>query len=90
MSDNQIKYLLRTGILRGIPTTAQKTDPQNGDPQKNQQVKKQKEKKQKTQRTKKAKTKTAQKTKNTKAWKEFRKRFAWVNELLEKSEREKL
>jgi len=80
MSDNQIKYLLRTGILRGIPTTAQESDPQ-------EKKQKQKEKKQKTQRTKKAKTKTSR---NTKAWKEFRKRFAWVNELLEKSEREKL
>jgi len=83
MSDNQIKYLLRTGILRGIPTTAQESDPQ-------EKKQKQKEKKQKTQRTKKAKTKTSRKTKNTKSWKEFRKRFAWVNELLEKSEREKL
>jgi len=86
MSNNQIKYLLRTGILRGIPT-AQDPTAQESDPQGKKQ--KQKEKKQKTQRTKKAKTKTSRKTKNTKSWKEFRKRFAWVNELLGKIEREK-
>ena len=78
---NQIRYLLKTGILRGIPTA------QESDPQEKSKSKKRKDKK--TQRTKKAKNKTAQKTKNTKAWREFRKRFAWVNEMLEKIEREK-
>jgi len=70
--DRQLIYLVRSGMVRAMILTQPTQDTAKS--KETKQVKKEK------------KVKVRRVNRNTKKWKEFKERFAWVEEMLSRSE----